>query len=52
MSYADGKQVAYVLLIGEEEIASGQYSLKNMQSGEQHKVTKEQLVDFLSDMSL
>jgi histidyl-tRNA synthetase len=35
MKYADSKSVRYVMLIGEEEIRSGNYSLKNMKSGEQ-----------------
>ena len=48
MGYADGKQIPYVLLVGEEEIASGMYSLKDMTSGEQQKVSLEQLIAFLS----
>ncbi|TYR35031.1 histidine--tRNA ligase [Sphingobacterium phlebotomi] len=48
MGYADGKQIPYVLLMGEEEIASGAYSLKDMVSGEQQKFSLEQLVAFLT----
>lgn len=48
MSYADSKGVPYVLLVGEEEVASGLFSLKNMQSGEQQKVGAEQLIALLS----
>lgn len=38
MKYADRKQIPHVLLVGEQEIQSGQYSLKNMQSGEQSQL--------------
>lgn len=48
MGYADGKQIPYVLLVGEEEIASGRYSLKDMASGTQQKVSLEQLITFFS----
>ncbi|MGH9661321.1 MAG: histidine--tRNA ligase [Bryobacteraceae bacterium] len=37
----------WTLILGENEIAAGQYALKNMQSGEQHNVTREQLKDNL-----
>lgn len=47
MSYADDKQIPYVLLVGEEEVASGQLSVKNMLSGEQQKVTVEALIALL-----
>lgn len=36
--YADRKRIPYVLIIGSEEIQTGTYSLKNMQSGEQQKL--------------
>ncbi len=48
MGYADAKQIPYVLLIGEEEMASSVYSLKDMASGEQQKVSAEQLLAFLT----
>jgi len=44
MGYADAKNIPYVLLVGEEEVASGQLSLKDMLSGEQQKVTIEELI--------
>lgn len=44
MGYADDKKIPFVVLIGEEEINSGQYSLKNMQTGEQTKVSRDQLI--------
>jgi histidyl-tRNA synthetase len=37
MKYADSKSVKYVMLVGEEEIKSGDYTLKNMITGDQVK---------------
>ena len=39
MSYADKIGVPFVLLLGEDEIAEGKVSLKDMASGEQQKLT-------------
>ena len=39
MSYADRIGVPFVLLLGEDEIAEGKVSLKDMASGEQQKLT-------------
>lgn len=47
MSYADDKKIQYVILIGSDEIESGQLTLKNMQSGEQQKLTVAELVNHL-----
>ena len=47
MGYADGKGIPYVLLVGEEEASSGQLSLKDMESGEQIKVTESELIQKL-----
>lgn len=47
MSYADGKKIPYVLLMGEEEISSGTYSVKDMRTGEQQRVTLEDLIILL-----
>ncbi|WNJ17588.1 histidine--tRNA ligase [Pontibacter sp. G13] len=45
--YADKKQIPYTLMIGTEEMNSGAYKLKNMQSGDQSSHTLEELVDLL-----
>ena len=37
--YADRKKIPYVVIIGSEEMESGVLSIKNMQSGEQQKLT-------------
>ena len=47
MSYADAKQIPYVLLVGDEEVNTGLLSLKNMENGEQEKVNKDQLIALL-----
>jgi len=39
LGYADAKRIPYVLLIGDEEMASGLLSLKNMGSGEQNTLS-------------
>ncbi|TWR24218.1 histidine--tRNA ligase [Mucilaginibacter achroorhodeus] len=44
MDYANNKQIPFVILIGTEEMQSGQLSIKNMQSGEQEKLTAEQVI--------
>ena len=44
MSYANAKQIPFVALAGENEIAEGKFTLKNMQSGEQQMVTPEELI--------
>jgi histidyl-tRNA synthetase len=35
----------FVLIVGENEMASGRYALKNMQSGEQETVERAQLIE-------
>ena len=47
MSYADSKRIPYVLLVGEEEVNSGMLSLKNMETGDQVKVSIDELVEKL-----
>lgn len=44
MQYANKKAVQYVLLPGEEEMKTGLYSLKNMQTGEQVKKVLSELI--------
>lgn len=39
MSYADAKNIPYVILIGDDEMSSSLLTLKNMQSGEQQKLS-------------
>jgi histidyl-tRNA synthetase len=44
MKYANDRQVPYVILIGEEEMASGEVTLKNMVAGTQEKKSIEDLI--------
>jgi len=47
-SYADKNQIPYTLLIGEEEMISGKYQIKHMQSGEQQTLSVEEIISLLS----
>lgn len=44
MNHANKRNIPFVVLVGEEEINSNTYALKNMVSGEQEKVSLETLV--------
>ena len=48
LSYADSKGIPYVVLIGQEEMESGLLSLKNMESGEQRRITADDLLTFFN----
>jgi histidyl-tRNA synthetase len=47
MSYADDKKIPYVALVGDEEISSGLISLKRMTSGEQTKLSFEEILQLM-----
>ena len=44
MSYANAKQIPFVALAGENEMADGKLTLKNMQTGEQTLVVPDELI--------
>jgi histidyl-tRNA synthetase len=44
MSYANAKQIPYVVLAGDSEIADGKVTLKNMETGEQQLLTPDELL--------
>ena len=44
MSYANAKQIPFVVLAGDNEISEGKVTLKNMESGEQQMVTSDELI--------
>ncbi|MCM1206745.1 MAG: histidine--tRNA ligase [Firmicutes bacterium] len=48
MSYANAKQIPFVALAGENEIAESKLTLKNMATGEQSLVTQEELLSCIS----
>ena len=47
MSYANVQCVPYVALVGESEMQEGLVALKNMQTGEQRKLTIEEVVAYI-----
>ena len=47
MKYANKLGAAYTAVIGEDEVASGEITLKNMETSEQTKVRREDLADAL-----
>ncbi|MCL4135701.1 UNVERIFIED_CONTAM: hypothetical protein GTU68_026613 [Idotea baltica] len=44
-SYADKKHIPYTLMIGQEEMATGKFKLKNMTSGEQELLSIETIIE-------
>lgn len=48
MAYANAKGIAYVALAGDNEIAEGKVTLKNMATGEQKLVTTAELVSAIN----
>ena len=48
MSYCDKLGVPYAVLLGEDEIAAGKCSVKNMRSGEQVTVTPEEAIEIIT----
>lgn len=47
MKYANDIGVPYVVIIGDEEMNSGQLGIKNMIEGEQHKLSLSEIIDTL-----
>ena len=47
MNYANKRNIPFVVLVGEEELNTGVFTLKNMASGEQSKLRLEELVTVL-----
>lgn len=44
MGYADDKKIPFVVIVGTDEMQNGLLSLKNMASGEQEKITIEEII--------
>lgn len=49
MSYANAKAIPFVVLAGENEMAAGKVTLKNMETGEQKLVTAQELISIVKD---
>jgi histidyl-tRNA synthetase len=47
MTYADDKNIPFVILIGSDEMETGLLSFKNMKSGEQQQLTLEEIASLL-----
>ena len=47
MSYANAKQIPYVVIVGSDEVANQEVTLKNMLTGEQQKVKASELASKL-----
>jgi histidyl-tRNA synthetase len=50
MSYADTRKIPYILIAGEEEIRNNLVTVKIMSSGEQKKMTPDDLLSFLKSV--
>jgi histidyl-tRNA synthetase len=47
MNYANDKKIPFVIVIGGDEMASGKLTLKNMKSGEQQKLSIDEIIERL-----
>ena len=47
MSYANAKQIPFVVLAGENEMNAGKVTLKNMTTGEQSVLSEDELIERL-----
>ena len=45
LGYADAKKIPFVILAGEDEMKEGKLTLKNMTSGEQEKLTIDEIIE-------
>jgi len=48
--YADRLNIPYVVIIGEEEVEKDKYTFKNMQSGNQSMLSKEELIKNIKEI--
>ena len=49
MSYANAKSIQYVAIAGENEIAAGKITLKNMLTGEQQLISPDEMVAIINE---
>jgi histidyl-tRNA synthetase len=50
MGYANSRNIPFVALVGEQEMADGVITLKEMETGKQEQYTPEKLLDRLTQM--
>jgi histidyl-tRNA synthetase len=48
MAYANSRQIPYVAMVGEQELSENLITLKDMESGEQKKLSPSEILDFLA----
>tara|TARA_Y100000589_G_scaffold160578_1_gene152659 strand:+ start:8469 stop:9014 length:546 start_codon:yes stop_codon:yes gene_type:complete len=48
LQYANNNKIPYVIIVGEEEIESKEYTLKNMNTGKQEKLNLKKILDRVS----
>jgi histidyl-tRNA synthetase len=48
-AYAEGKHIPYLAILGEDEVKQQSISLKNIQTGQQLRLERTALLDFLKD---
>jgi histidyl-tRNA synthetase len=48
LDYANKKMIPYTLVLGSDEVKSGQLAFKDMNKGEQEKLTIDQIIDKLN----
>ncbi len=49
MNYANKKEIPYVILAGESEMQEQKFTLKNMETGEQKRITANELISMFSN---
>jgi histidyl-tRNA synthetase len=47
IKFADREGIGFILVIGDEEVKSNKYKLKNLNSGEEQTMFKESVVEFI-----
>jgi histidyl-tRNA synthetase len=47
IKFADREGIGFILVIGDEEVKSNKYKLKNLNSGEEQVMFKESVVEFI-----
>ena len=48
LQYANNNSIPYVIIIGEDEVKSKLYTLKNMETGSQEKLSIEEIISKVS----
>jgi len=49
MSYANKLGVLFIVLVGEDEIAQGKLSVKNMETGEQQSLSSDEAAKLINE---